>query len=1422
MNTDPRISSMLLRWQQLRLQDRILTPDELCADCPELLDEVRREIEKLLSMEVMVTGDAQELARGPVVDSNPTRTVEDRPYPEPRHAAPPGYEVLGELGRGGMGVVFRARQLALNRIVALKMLRGGATAGVEELRRFRREAEAVAALHHPNIIQIFEVGDTPDGPFFALELVAGGSLAERLSRGPMPPQETAALVETLARAVEHAHRQGLLHRDLKPANVLLMPDPGGQPAIPKVTDFGLAKRLDGQGNLTQSGALLGTPAYMAPEQAGGQSEQLGPAVDVWALGVILYECLTGVSPFLGKELMETLDGVLNEEPVAPSRLNRQVPRDLETICLKCLDKDSRRRYASAGELADDLRRFQQWEPIRARRVGRLERLYRWTRRRPARVLAALLVLVVVGSSASGYLLWQDARKRSGRGVHQAAPPAHEHFAALAYRQGIPEGVGPLNDGEVAQAVRTFHVQRRGDQVERIDVLDRGDPTADPASWPELLGLPPPAGLPPYRTTHRFSYEEGRLRRQEALDPSGQLLWSMTWESPDSVVLVDRRGGPASEKRLDVRLSWSEEGWPSGVHFVDRQGRAIVHPVAGGGRTFECDSRGLIVRVTESGATVKLTRTRTYDAQGRCTSEVFHHAAGEPAEKAGVHRQEYRFNSPREVESVARDSRGQPTTGASTGIHRAVVRHDERLRESEISFFGPSGQPAWHQSLKCSRLTTRFDESGNMMERSSRVNLPDGTWALCRREDRDGRVLEETHYAAEGQPRNNADGWAKQACKCDPAGEVSERVFYKADLEGRLKLWKREDGKGRVVEQVNLDKDGRPQQSPEGCYGWTVRYDSYGNKIEDRSFDRDGKPTILTYGYHRWIDRFDDRNNLLEAATFGVNGEPAFDKADGSFRFLHRYDSRNKRIETLHLGPNSRPMNLKSGWAQRREAYDSAGNLAEIAFWKADPQGKLQQWLRKDGKDHVLEEFNLTVDGRPVTWPAGHHRYTSRYDSRGNPIDDAFFGLDGKPMVISFGYHRKVTRWDDKGRRLEQAFFGVNGEPVFDRTNGWFRGLASFYDSRNTCDLLNLGPSGRPANVKDGWAKRRDIRDRSGKTVESIFWKADTQGKLRLWKREDSQGRMLEFVNLSEDGEPKRMDTGQYGWTERFDSRGNRIEGRNFDRDGKPTVPNFGFHRYVARFDDRNNLLERANLGINDEPAFDADEGCFRSLHRYDSRNRRTETLILGPNSRPMNLKIGWAQRREVYDGTGNLAQTVFWKADPQGKLQLWQRKDGQGRMIEEVNLTADGRPQPWAAGHYRVTYRYDFRGHEVEEAFFGREGEPVVSAFGYHRSATRRDRQGRHLEHIHFGLAGKRVSCRKCGFSRGLFRYDDRGNRVETLFLGPNDRPYNGTQGWARMRTTHVAGEAKPREQYWTAGPDGTLVPFSPKNSRPDKTPGGK
>ncbi|MCH7726023.1 MAG: protein kinase [Planctomycetes bacterium] len=376
------------------------------------------------------------------------------------------YELLEEIARGGMGVVFKARQTSLNRIVALKMILAGQLASEADVERFHTEAEAAAQLDHPGIIPIFEIGEHEEQHYFSMALVDGESLATKVAEGLLPTRDAAELVRTVAQSVQYAHERGVIHRDLKPANILI--DEDGQP---RITDFGLAKKVDADSSLTGTGQVLGTPSYMSPEQAGGETEKIGPLSDVYSLGAILYTLLTGRPPFQSASPTDTLIQVLQQEPVSPRMLNPKVPRDLETICLKCLEKDPRKRYPTALELGDELGRYLGSEPIQARPVSRRERVWRWCMRNPVVAsLAAGLAVALVAGFVGVTSQWIRANFQWQRAERLFVESDRQRQRADRQRQRAERLLIESRTGLYANRIALAEREWRSNQVDRAEVI----------------------------------------------------------------------------------------------------------------------------------------------------------------------------------------------------------------------------------------------------------------------------------------------------------------------------------------------------------------------------------------------------------------------------------------------------------------------------------------------------------------------------------------------------------------------------------------------------------------------------------------------------------------------------------------------------------------------------------------------------------------------------------------------------------------------------------------------------------------------------------------------------------------------------------------------------------------------------------------
>ncbi|MDR3618255.1 MAG: serine/threonine-protein kinase [Paludisphaera borealis] len=468
MAIDIRVSELLEE-----LHDSGRTPEEVCGDFPELLPELRVRWRRVCRLEAELDSIFP-----------PEREEPERPSASSPGAANlpriPGYEVESLLGRGGMGVVFRARHVRLNRIVAIKLAIAGAYAAPRERERFQREAEAVAALRHANVVQIYDVGDSEGRPYFTMEFIAGGSLAEAAK--PTTPRQAASILLALSGALQSAHTAGIIHRDLKPANILLDED-----GTPKISDFGLSRRIDDAASLTLNGAVIGTPSYMAPEQAAGDRTAVGAAVDIYALGAILYELLTGRPPFRGETSPETIRQTIHSDPPPPSRLNSKIPRDLEIICLKCLSKDPSRRYASAVSLGSDLQRFLDGEAIEAKPEGRIERLWRKVRRNPGyAMLLACVVLLAAILACVGLWLAAERAEMGRRAATEGA--ADERAAEVDLRDMARE----MARGALAEARTAFdraqgRLGRRG-STDLREALVRGRRDLDMAARFEAIRM----------------------------------------------------------------------------------------------------------------------------------------------------------------------------------------------------------------------------------------------------------------------------------------------------------------------------------------------------------------------------------------------------------------------------------------------------------------------------------------------------------------------------------------------------------------------------------------------------------------------------------------------------------------------------------------------------------------------------------------------------------------------------------------------------------------------------------------------------------------------------------------------------------------------------------------------------------------------
>ncbi|MEY2494641.1 MAG: eukaryotic-like serine/threonine-protein kinase [Verrucomicrobiota bacterium] len=793
-----------------------------------------------------------------------------------------GYEIKGELGRGGMGVVYRARQATLNRVVALKMLTGHY--GPDEHTRFLAEAETAAGLHHTNIIQIYEVGEVDGAPFFSMEYVESGSLADRLRSGPMEARDAAQLLISVARALHFAHQNGVVHRDMKPANVLL--DPEG---VPKVADFGIAKRLTANAALTLSGAIIGTPTYMAPEQAKGTSREVGAAADVYSLGAILYEMLAGRPPFLPGESETALTvRVITEDPVSPAWHNPGIPRDLETICLKCLEKEPRDRYASAAAFAEDLRRYLDDESILARPPNTAVRTLKWVRRNPWKFVTRTFLVVAVAAG----LVWLGQSELYQR-------PRFEYAERVDYVRGSLEPIATVTKDEASHRPVHLRLTRRGrfGPITLVEVLNaRGHPAVlrklgldemIPIYLEALSQAQPNAERAPESSSVEFVFDTHNvLEAAIARDRNGSILWRLVY---------DRHAGSDSHAAR--------------ARYVNVRGFATAQPSGASQVEFERDASGRDAKVT------------------------FFNGGGEPTPNGeGVYGYKFeRDSAGRVVQLVHLDRDGKPGSSRGGIIARGFI-WNEKNRLERVELRDGAGKPTTLNGV--ATVAQEYDATGNV----ARLQYLGADGKLARTNN--DRPVQEIAHNAAGEVigrkyfRMGADdklalSW-EWTTSYDEFGYPAEFRFSGA-TNSRTAL--RHDQRGNLTEETSLDAKGHPVLNERGYATKRVAYkfSPQGAQWEETYFDVAGAKTYCSAGYHRFIVEFSSTGVLKRQTTEELDptrftyyrdvNEPEYDSQGRLRRSVVRYEDKNGQLA----------LNAGLPHAATEESYDENGR--PFLLWK---------------------------------------------------------------------------------------------------------------------------------------------------------------------------------------------------------------------------------------------------------------------------------------------------------------------------------------------------------------------------------------------------------------------------------------------------------------------------------------------------------
>lgn len=1217
----------------------------------------------------LVSGrDAQERESGTRMGAPDQATRAESAVPQPPsrdwlHLA--DFVYLGLLGEGGMGVVFKARQRSLPRLVAVKTVKAGIHASRDALARFRREAESVAQLNHEHVVQIYEVGEQAGRPYFTMEYLEGGSLAARIAQGPLDCHEAARLLAILARTMHFAHGRGIVHRDLKPHNILFTAF--GQP---KISDFGLAKRLEEGSALTRSEDRLGTPAYMAPEQASAQHDRVGPATDVYALGVILYECLTGRLPFCGSDHWATLARVMNDDPVPPSFYRAGIPHDLETICLKCLRKEPPQRYASAQDLADDLGRFLAGEAIAGRRPSRLSRAVRWVKRRPWQTLGSLLGVLAVTACLAGVVVHRGFYARRV-----------EYFNNFVKRWGVPVGIGTLSPEQVARTSQAYRFHYRGwwgplERVEHVNAQGTPVPNTTAIIWIEDLRQN--LANKHREVAYEFYYDEqGRVAEERGLDAAGQPVFRFVYTYPHAgsaqtqtrckAQFIDGSGAVVASTlgATTVHFERSPEGYDVRVWFRDANDNPVPLSSGAYGWELEFSPQGLPTLLTRLGRDGNpapdgdgVTRTRSsFDERGNWTEQVCLDVDFRPVtHRENWHRLKASYDRwGNQTRMTAYDLRGRRAETVFGYCERRMEYDAQanKVREVGLNVHGRRTAVATMEYDRRGRLvrtsTTAYDEHGRG---TFSEELYDELLNVVER--REGRAAAGT--ASEAAARRTTSVF-------DPFGRPTEETVWTSDGRTRLKVtrWKY-DERGRKIEELRHDRHG--QLSGRSTYA----YDQFGRQTSEAVYDRSGRTPLRII---RWA--YDERGHKSQQTDLAPDDQTVLG------RLQWEYDERGRRVREIRWGPGARAIISSVTWT-----YDDLGNkTSEVEYdkdgetvlrratWQYDENGDLlaEAQYGAGGSEHLFYKQYEYDDGRlrvERTLAANgqveaerHYLYNDRglrneaadyqrgklirrtlwqYDADGNPSVEAYVDDQGKPRPGPFGYCRQTTEYDELGYIRRFVYTGYDGSKgfvkqvseVLDTAHGF---INRFYDAQ-----------GRQVRHADGYLEQIFEFDDNSVLVRRIDQGFDSSQGLP-YKRTvvfNQRGDIVEEAYWDEQDRPVRCPAGYTRNVREYDAAGRLRRQTGYGYDGSQ-----GYACYAWIHDEQGRVLDDVWMDADGREVLTS-EGVSRMRHLYNEHGQLVELVCLDPAGNVVTCRYGYARLKFAYDAAGVL-QTVQ-HLDPAGTL----------------------------------------------------------------------------------------------------------------------------------------------------------------------------
>jgi YD repeat-containing protein len=1269
------------------------------------------------SLGLMEEATAAPTPEAPLAESEPAPPAATRQLGD--------FELLSKLGQGGMGVVYRAWQPSLGRQVALKCLHN--TGDTQAEARFAREIRALARAEHPHLVRIFTSGSDGEKWFYAMELVEGATLAavcdrlhshtanpttvdwhtwtETVSTACLEARQTekplgearralvghgsephlhavpteqrdyvrhiVELVRQVAQAAHALHDVGVVHRDIKPGNVMLTPD--GNHAV--LTDLGLAQLSDEvAGKLTRTRQFVGTLRYASPEQvlAVGSVDRRS---DVYSLGVTLWELLTLRPMYEADEQTPTpelMRRIQYAEPDSPRRHNPRVSRDLEAVILKCLEKDARRRYGTAADLADDLGRVLAREPVQARPVGWLRRNLRRLKRRRRRALSAAGLVLSLLAATAGWWYW-DANYR----------PKVEYFADYTKRWGAMEGVCPLSAQEVRRRNRSYRITHRGGRVEKFEMVNGQGRRRPLPLFTYIEDISHDAAGRPEHQLEFVRNANGEVVQEVARDQSGEIVWILHYTTPALGHFTDRNGFPRARSASGaayVQIERDANGFDAGIRYLSADGR----PLAGQDATFG-------FRVTN-------------DERGLPSEILFLGPQDQPAaNRQGIARVSIRRDAQgNRVETAYWDANGQPTREEAGGS-RYLFAYDEHGNLILWECFGPDGQLVL-SSHKFARSHRRYDELGNLVEwwcedeHGRPVRGKDGHARERIVPDEHGNWAEVYYADEEGKPTRDRYGIAGSKARFDDKDQLievrylDERGQPTRHNSGNAGFTARFDKRGNRIELTYFDEQDRPAWHKNGYVRSTARYDERGNKIEESYFNADGQLTRCRNGFARWTAEYDDGGNCITKHYWNGQGQPT-PHVDGNTGYSDRFDERGNRIERIYRNAAGRPARIKEGYARVQSGYNEHGDHSEEAYF--DEAGKpvlcrdgyFRRTVAYNERGNVVKVAYFGREGEPIR-SHGAASYTAKYDDRGNRIEEAYWDEFGRPTAFRKGYARCEMKYDRRDNQLEVVYYDEQNRLT--RTPLGHARLKMRYDERDRLvEKAFWDEMGEPAPlVPDGNVRSRVRYDERGNNIEESYYDRDgkltrvrSSGVARVTSKYDTLGNRIAVSYWDERGQPTPHGTGgNAGLTSKYDERGNCVERTFLDKEGKPIrLKDGGNARFTARYDERGHCVEQAFWDERGQPV-EHHDGYYRFTSQYDDRGNQIELIYFGRDGRRGRFKDSYSRLTARYNERDNRVETVYFDEEdrlvrgPDGYARWLVDYDDRGRPKAASVFDADGAP----------------------------------------------------------------------------------------------------------------------------------------------------